>query len=55
MPTMRDPYLVAEEAGDRANTILGATVSRKLVHGPTICTKLQVDCEMYAYVTRTIR
>ena len=52
---MQDPYLVAEEVGDRANTILVAIVSRKVVPGPTMRTKLQVGREMYANVTRTIR
>ena len=54
VPSTRDPYLAAEEVDDRANAILGVPGSKKLVHSPTMRTKLQVGRDMYAYATRTV-
>lgn len=54
MPTTQDPYLAAEEAGDRANAIVGVPGSKKHMPSPTMRSKLQVGRDMFAYATRTI-
>ncbi|VDC00228.1 unnamed protein product [Peniophora sp. CBMAI 1063] len=53
VPSTQDPYLIGEQAGERANTILGAPGSRKHVPSPTMRSKLQVSRDMFAYATRT--
>lgn len=40
VPSMQDPYLASEEAGDRANVILATPGSQKFVPSPTMRSKL---------------